>query len=99
MKCEKCRKVITELPYKCKFCGIFFCNEHRLPESHNCKRLLKLKDRNQRRLSQGGKAIDFHEAKIREPTQREKFEKELERQRKLRPKNSFMTKLKRIFRK
>jgi len=24
------------IPYHCKFCGMVFCNKHRLPENHKC---------------------------------------------------------------
>ncbi len=24
------------MAFKCKFCGSFFCSEHRLPENHEC---------------------------------------------------------------
>jgi len=24
------------MPYQCKYCGGYFCSEHRLPEAHNC---------------------------------------------------------------
>jgi len=34
-KCERCQKEV-ELPFKCNFCGHYFCLEHRLPENHNC---------------------------------------------------------------
>jgi len=34
-KCEYCGKEV-ELPFKCNFCGNYFCLEHRLPENHNC---------------------------------------------------------------
>ncbi|MEM3597207.1 MAG: AN1-type zinc finger domain-containing protein [Candidatus Bathyarchaeia archaeon] len=34
-KCEHCGKEVI-LPYKCGFCGHYFCVEHRLPENHNC---------------------------------------------------------------
>ena len=27
------------LPFKCKFCTMLFCGEHRLPESHDCEAL------------------------------------------------------------
>jgi hypothetical protein len=27
---------IENLPYRCTFCGMIFCKEHRLPENHNC---------------------------------------------------------------
>ncbi|MGC8998729.1 MAG: AN1-type zinc finger domain-containing protein [Candidatus Bathyarchaeia archaeon] len=30
-KCEHCGKE-AELPFRCKFCGHYFCLEHRLPE-------------------------------------------------------------------
>ncbi|MEM2924270.1 MAG: rhomboid family intramembrane serine protease [Methanocellales archaeon] len=34
-KCSICGKQIY-LPFKCKFCGDSFCEEHRLPENHWC---------------------------------------------------------------
>jgi len=40
--CYVCGKE-TELPYKCTYCGLTFCSEHRLPEQHNC---IKLPERN-----------------------------------------------------
>ncbi|MBU4076385.1 MAG: rhomboid family intramembrane serine protease [Euryarchaeota archaeon] len=33
------------MPFVCKFCGGSFCYNHRLPESHNCPGLVKLKER------------------------------------------------------
>jgi|GEM_PF-3023775 len=33
--CDFCGKMET-LPFRCKFCGQFHCQTHRLPESHNC---------------------------------------------------------------
>ncbi len=47
--CALCDKQVT-MPYKCKFCGGLYCDEHRLPESHNCKGLRKLR-REQKRLA------------------------------------------------
>jgi predicted nucleic acid binding AN1-type Zn finger protein len=41
-KCYKCSKKTT-MPYKCKFCGGLYCDKHRLPESHDCEGLKKLK--------------------------------------------------------
>lgn len=26
----------TDLPYRCNYCNLTFCEEHRLPEAHNC---------------------------------------------------------------
>jgi Zn-dependent protease len=34
-KCQYCGKDVV-LPFKCAYCGGFFCAEHRLPESHEC---------------------------------------------------------------
>jgi len=34
-KCAVCGKEIL-MPFKCSYCGEYFCAEHRLPEKHNC---------------------------------------------------------------
>ena len=34
-KCEVCGKEVL-MPFKCPYCGGYFCAEHRLPEKHNC---------------------------------------------------------------
>ena len=39
-KCEYCGKEVL-LPFRCKFCGGYFCEEHRLPEKHNCPNIPK----------------------------------------------------------
>jgi len=36
LKCQYCG-VSTSLPFKCPFCGGYFCVEHRLPEFHACQ--------------------------------------------------------------
>ena len=36
LKCQYCG-VNTDLPFKCPFCGGYFCIEHRLPEFHACQ--------------------------------------------------------------
>ena len=38
MKCQKCDKD-TFLPFKCPYCGGYFCSDHRLPERHECPRI------------------------------------------------------------
>jgi Zn-dependent protease len=38
MNCEKCQKE-TFLPFKCQYCGGYFCSEHRLPENHDCPQI------------------------------------------------------------
>ncbi|HDZ17334.1 MAG TPA: hypothetical protein ENH75_03545 [archaeon] len=34
--CYYCERKISDLPYRCKFCGMIFCKNHRLPENHIC---------------------------------------------------------------
>jgi Zn-dependent protease len=31
------------MPFRCPYCGNFFCAEHRLPENHNCQEIWKAK--------------------------------------------------------
>ena len=38
MKCDKCGKDVF-LPFRCPYCGGYFCSEHRLPENHDCPRM------------------------------------------------------------
>jgi Zn-dependent protease len=38
MKCQKCQKE-TFLPFRCPYCGSYFCSEHRLPENHECPQI------------------------------------------------------------
>jgi len=38
MKCQKCGEE-TFLPFKCPYCGGYFCAEHRLPENHECPKI------------------------------------------------------------
>jgi len=33
--CQNCGKKTT-LPFRCKYCGDVFCDDHRLPEAHKC---------------------------------------------------------------
>jgi Zn-dependent protease len=35
VKCDKCG-VETYMPYRCNYCGGYFCDQHRLPEFHDC---------------------------------------------------------------
>jgi Zn-dependent protease len=38
MKCQKCGREVF-LPFRCPYCGEYFCSEHRLPESHECPQM------------------------------------------------------------
>lgn len=35
VQCDKCGKEVY-LPFRCSYCGGYFCPEHRLPEFHDC---------------------------------------------------------------
>lgn len=35
VQCDKCG-VDDDLPFRCNYCGGYFCSEHRLPEFHEC---------------------------------------------------------------
>ncbi|MBU0962567.1 MAG: hypothetical protein KKD48_01540 [Nanoarchaeota archaeon] len=48
-KCSYCKRKIINLPFRCKFCGDYFCSCHRLPEDHNCDGLNKYKNNNIKR--------------------------------------------------
>lgn len=43
--CYLCEIEIRDIPYRCKYCGMIFCNEHRLPENHDCPFDLRKKDK------------------------------------------------------
>jgi hypothetical protein len=34
-KCDICGAEVT-VPFQCNYCGKYFCENHRLPENHNC---------------------------------------------------------------
>ena len=42
VKCQICGEELV-LPYKCKYCGGYFCVKHHLPENHNCPGLIRNK--------------------------------------------------------
>jgi len=44
LKCQYCEGSV-DLPFKCPFCGGYFCYDHRLPENHACPELLKIAHR------------------------------------------------------
>ncbi len=39
MQCHYCEEYKPGLPFKCNFCGNYFCSDHRLPENHACPRV------------------------------------------------------------
>ena len=38
MKCNACN-LLTDIPFHCKYCDLYFCGDHQLPENHNCEKL------------------------------------------------------------
>src|SRR5579863_2015543 len=39
MQCHYCDQYRPGLPFRCNYCGNYFCSEHRLPENHACARV------------------------------------------------------------
>jgi Zn-dependent protease len=39
MQCHYCEEYKPGLPFRCNFCGNYFCSDHRLPENHACPRV------------------------------------------------------------
>ncbi len=39
MMCHFCEQDKQALPFRCNYCGNYFCSEHRLPENHACPRV------------------------------------------------------------
>jgi len=40
VQCDKCGREV-DLPFRCNYCGGYFCGEHRLPEFHDCTGLYR----------------------------------------------------------
>lgn len=38
-RCDYCKKNIDGLPHKCKYCGKTHCQNHLVPENHDCKKV------------------------------------------------------------
>jgi Zn-dependent protease len=39
MRCHYCDQEKPGLPFRCNYCGEYFCSDHRLPENHACPRV------------------------------------------------------------
>jgi len=48
-KCDKCKRKIKDFSFRCRYCGKYYCDRHRLPEDHNCNELKEYKSHNQER--------------------------------------------------
>ena len=49
MRCALCKKEVY-LPYRCSYCGQYFCDDHRLPEQHMCPGLPERSWESRRRI-------------------------------------------------
>lgn len=64
--CAECGKDVT-MPYRCKFCGQHFCDDHRLPENHSCSGLQEYKRKRREGRADPGKTRnkgDEHDSHI-----------------------------------
>lgn len=52
VNCGFCGKKINSLPFKCKFCGAYYCEDCRLPETHNCLGLEIYKTQKERKFKE-----------------------------------------------
>lgn len=71
MKCQKCGQE-TFLPFRCQYCGGYFCSQHRLPENHDCPQIAQAhvpKDQTQPTMVQEQKPIEYTYASLK-PTKR-----------------------------
>jgi len=71
MKCQYCESEAI-LPFKCAFCGGYFCAEHRLPEKHECPEILNALQRRDEQQANVKDALNsqgqYHDYRI--PTHR-----------------------------
>lgn len=75
-ECSFCHKSVEGLPHKCKYCGEIHCNDHIVPESHNCiglnniKRDFGISNRNNSTSSWGDTQSQHYPKQFRERKQR-----------------------------
>ncbi|MGD2201183.1 MAG: AN1-type zinc finger domain-containing protein [Candidatus Bathyarchaeota archaeon] len=48
VECDRCGRDV-DLPFRCNYCGGYFCSEHRLPEFHECTGLYQYRTSARRR--------------------------------------------------
>jgi hypothetical protein len=72
--CEFCGVEMGYLPFKCKYCGSSFCDQHRLPENHNCS--FELKHKSLAPATSREKRSLYQDVSEREPVSEEYLERE-----------------------
>jgi len=58
VQCDRCGKD-DDLPFRCNYCGGYFCSEHRLPEFHECTGLYQQRPVSTWRSGSSGPARDY----------------------------------------
>ena len=58
VQCDSCGKD-DDLPFRCNYCGGYFCSEHRLPEFHECTGLYNQRPVPNWRSGSSGPARDY----------------------------------------
>jgi Zn-dependent protease len=71
MKCEKCQSEIF-LPFKCPYCGHYYCPNHRLPENHNCTHMQQARTQQQETITVTRKREPYEYSVTYIPTTRSK---------------------------
>ena len=81
VQCDRCGREV-DLPFRCNYCGGYFCSDHRLPEFHGCTGLYRERSRaTVGRASTEGSRDYYYHAPRRASTLRSLFkfsDKELE---------------------
>lgn len=57
--CAQCGKKVY-LPYRCHYCNQYYCGEHRLPFSHDCRNINEWKNRG----SVSGPATEYRSGRV-----------------------------------
>jgi len=58
VQCDRCGKNV-DLPFRCNYCGGYYCSEHRLPEFHECTGLYQRRPVPNWRSGSTGPARDY----------------------------------------
>ncbi len=67
MRCEVCGEEVL-MPFKCRYCGGYYCVEHRLPEKHNCPGLFAAASPYEKELKEARAAARREEESVSMPS-------------------------------
>lgn len=68
-KCHECGNS-DYLLFTCRYCGLEFCSEHRLPESHSCKSFKQVMEQHTENWKHGRSSINWEYNKGHETTEK-----------------------------